>query len=95
MRPLLTKSPTSFELKILSFVMWVVGTISALLIVSALAHNTKERWRCESACESKGYPGFRYGTDRRRVPACYCLTREENEIENRLPKGIKIDFPAE
>ena len=84
------KNPTSFEFKIFK---WVLFPLIALALLSTLFDVSEGRAKCESVCLEKGYYDFRYTPSGRYgaiSESCHCLTEEESNIKNRIPKGTQV-----
>ena len=87
------KKPTDFELNIFHWsIKWVVGPVIVIGLLVSFISMSSDRSRCSSLCVEKGYPGFRYTPAGRyeSVARCYCLTKEEAEITNKIPAGTRI-----
>ena len=73
-------------------VKWVVISVIAAGLLFAFISMSSDRNRCSELCVEKGYSGFRYTPARRSDSAarCYCLTKEEVEITNKIPPGTRV-----
>ena len=87
--PQLTKEPTSIEIKIFK---WFFAPIAIIVVAWALIGNSVNRNKCENICEEKGYSGFRHVPPGKGMQnnKCFCLTKEETENQNNIPKGTQV-----
>ena len=86
----LDKEPVSFEVKIFKWVFLPFFVIALFLMFFDVSEG---RNKCENICLKKEYPDFRYTpSDRYGIGGntCHCLTEEESNIRNRIPKGTRV-----
>jgi len=76
----------------------IILLIFGLVIIWKLASTSCYHNRCESLCLDLGYAGFRYTpessgrTGNISPESCHCLSQEETELKNIIPKGVEIDM---
>ena len=74
----------------------LVLVIFVVVFSYAFYHSRMERRLCQTACNAQEYAGFRYIVrDKSHPPRCFCLTQEETEQKDIIPKGTAIDFLPE
>lgn len=84
------KEPTEFEVSIFKRIflpILAVGVIVTFFNISSQAR------RCELICTSKGFINYRYTPAVRygdQGEACYCITKKENNIKNKISKGVRV-----
>jgi hypothetical protein len=84
------KEPTIFELRILK---WVFLPILAIGIISIVVKDMSGMNKCESICKERSFAGYRYKpSDKYNIEseACHCLTEEETNVKDRVPKGTRV-----
>ena len=80
------------------FIRKIMLSAFGLMVLWNLVSTSCSYNRCEDLCHDLGYAGFRYtpASSGRAGPstpeACHCLRQEEMEMNNVVPKGVKIDM---
>jgi hypothetical protein len=84
------KEPVGFEKIIFKWIFLPLVLIGLIYLFTGI---TKDRYKCKSVCEEKGYfdfrfqPSGRYGISPRK---CYCYTEEEARLPMGQKKGIQV-----
>lgn len=63
------------------------------LVIGATLVSIDDR-KCHATCEQMGFAGSRYTPPGRGGAArlCHCLTKDETQVQRRIPKGTQV-FP--
>jgi hypothetical protein len=83
--------PLSFRIGVL----WrVVLPIAVVALVIAATLMSIDNRKCRAFCEANGFYSSRFTPQGRRgsSKSCHCLTKDESDMERRIPKGTQV-FP--
>lgn len=72
----------------------VLLLVLGIALLAAMIVVTKQNHECRSFCTDQGFVGARFTPQSRGVPhaTCHCLTKEDTEMDKRVPKGTEV-FP--